>query len=44
VIVCGDVKVVVYSYRHLSKVQEGVVGFNTLNIDALNQNKGVITF
>ena len=34
--VAGDVKIVVYSYKHLAKVREFTIGFNTHNMDSLN--------
>lgn len=36
VIVCGDVKIIVFSYKTLKRVQEFTIGFNTLAMDALN--------
>ena len=36
VTVAGDVKIVVYSYKHLAKVREFTIGFNTHNMDSLN--------
>jgi hypothetical protein len=36
VVVFGDVKIAIHSYKTLKKVYEFTLGFNTLNIDALN--------
>lgn len=38
----GDVKIKIFSYKYLKKVHEFTIGFNTLNIDDLNQ-EGVVT-
>jgi hypothetical protein len=43
VVVCGDVKIMIYSYRRLKKEHECTVGFSTHNIDELNsQHEGQI--
>ena len=43
VLVCGDVKIMLYSYSRLKKQHECTVGFNTHNIDQLNsQHPGLI--
>ena len=38
VIVYGDVKIKVFSYKYMKKEHEFTIGFNTLNIDDLNQD------
>lgn len=35
---CGDVKIVVFSFAALKKKHEFSLGFNTLNIDKLNSD------
>ena len=39
VVVSGDVKINIYSYKTLKRVPEFTMGFNTLTMDALNNPK-----
>ena len=42
VIVYGDVKIVVFSFRSLKKEREFVVGFNTLNMEEFGEDGEVV--
>jgi hypothetical protein len=37
--VYGDVKIIVYSYKTLKKIQELTVGFNTLGLNDLSKGE-----
>ena len=42
ILVFGDVKIIIYSYTYLKKIQEFTLGFNTLNINDLTSNNTLI--